>query len=160
MKVSRIVQENIAYMNELLPVQESYDIVERDIVIGGRESCFFFIDGFMKDEVMSKLMDTFFKITEDQMPDTATEFSRSFVSYVEIDTFSEYDKVIKNLLSGAACLFVEGYDACIIIDSRTYPAETSESRSRTSRCVDPEMGLWRPSFSTLPSSGVGSGIRT
>ena len=37
MKVSRIVQENIAYMNELLPVQESYDIVERDIVIGGRE---------------------------------------------------------------------------------------------------------------------------
>ena len=36
MKVSRIVQENIAYMNELLPVQESYDIVERDIVIGGR----------------------------------------------------------------------------------------------------------------------------
>lgn len=56
------------------------------------------------------------------MPDTATEFSRSFVSYVEIDTFSEYDKVIKNLLSGAACLFVEGYDACIIIDSRTYPA--------------------------------------
>ena len=122
MKVSRIVQENIAYMNELLPVQESYDIVERDIVIGGRESCFFFIDGFMKDEVMSKLMDTFFKITEDQMPDTATEFSRSFVSYVEIDTFSEYDKVIKNLLSGAACLFVEGYDACIIIDSRTYPA--------------------------------------
>ena len=122
MKVSRIVQENIAYMNELLPVQESYDIVERDIVIGGRESCFFFIDGFMKDEVMSKLMDTFFKIPEDQMPDTATEFSRSFVSYVEIDTFSEYDKVIKNLLSGAACLFVEGYDACIIIDSRTYPA--------------------------------------
>lgn len=122
MKVSRIVQENIAYMNELLPVQESYDIVERDIVIGGRESCFFFIDGFMKDEVMSKLMDTFFKITEDQMPDTATKFSRSFVSYVEIDTFSEYDKVIKNLLSGAACLFVEGYDACIIIDSRTYPA--------------------------------------
>lgn len=124
MKVSRIVQENIAYMNELLPVQESYDIVERDIVIGGRESCFFFIDGFMKDEVMSKLMDSFFKITEDQMPDTATGFSRSFVSYVEIDTFSEYDKVIKNLLSGAACLFVEGYDACIIIDSRTYPARS------------------------------------
>lgn len=41
MKVSRIVQENIAYMNELLPVQESYDIVERDIVIGGREAASF-----------------------------------------------------------------------------------------------------------------------
>ena len=98
MKVSRIVQENIAYMNELLPLQESYDIVERDIVIGGRESCFFFIDGFMKDEVMSKLMDTFSDYRGSDARHGYRIF-RSFVSYVEIDTFSEYDKVIKNLLS-------------------------------------------------------------
>ena len=53
MKISKLIQENIAYVNELLPVKESFDIIERDILIGGRESCFFLIDGFMKDEVMS-----------------------------------------------------------------------------------------------------------
>ena len=154
MKVSRIVQENIAYMNELLPVQESYDIVERDIVIGGRESCFFFIDGFMKDEVMSKLMDTFFKITEDQMPDTATEFSRSFVSYVEMT------KSLKICSPVQPAFLWKGTMPALSLTAGRIRPETSESRSRTSRCVDPEMGLWRPSFSTLPSSGVGSGIRT
>ena len=64
---------NIAYINEVLPVKESFDIIERDMIIGGRESCFFFIDGFMKDEVMSKVMDTLFKLTPEQMPKTATE---------------------------------------------------------------------------------------
>lgn len=124
MKVSKIIQENITYINEVLPVKESFDIIERDMIIGGRESCFFFIDGFMKDEVMSKVMDTLFKLTPEQMPKTSTELSRTMISYVEIDTFSEFDGIIKNILSGVACLFVDGYESCIAIDCRTYPARS------------------------------------
>lgn len=124
MKVSKIIQENIAYINEVLPVKESFDIIERDMIIGGRESCFFFIDGFMKDEVMSKVMDALFKLTPEQMPKTSTELSRTMISYVEIDTFSEFDGIIKNILSGVACLFVDGYESCIAIDCRTYPARS------------------------------------
>ena len=56
------------------------------------------------------------------MPDSATEFSRLLVPYVEVDTLSEFDGIIKNLLSGTTCLFVDGYEACIVIDCRTYPA--------------------------------------
>lgn len=124
MKISKIIQENISYINEILPVKESFDIIERDIVIGGRESCFFFVDGFMKDEVMSKVMDTLFKLTPEQMPTSSTELSRTMISYVEVDTFSEFDEIIKNILSGVTCLFVDGYDACFAIDCRTYPARS------------------------------------
>ena len=119
-----MIQENISYINEILPVKESFDIIERDMIIGGRESCFFFIDGFMKDEVMSKVMDTLFKLTPEEMPKTATELSRTMISYVEIDTFSEYDEIIKNILSGVSCLFVDGFESCIAIDCRTYPSRS------------------------------------
>ena len=124
MKISKMIQENISYINEILPVKESFDIIERDMIIGGRESCFFFIDGFMKDEVMSKVMDTLFKLTPEEMPKTATELSRTMISYVEIDTFSEYDEIIKNILSGVSCLFVDGFESCIAIDCRTYPSRS------------------------------------
>ena len=124
MKISKLIQENISYINEILPVKESFDIIERDMIIGGRESCFFFIDGFMKDEVMSKVMDTLFKLTPEEMPKTATELSRTMISYVEIDTFSEYDEIIKNILSGVSCLFVDGFESCIAIDCRTYPSRS------------------------------------
>ena len=109
-------------MNEVLSVKESFDLVQRDIVIGGKKSSFFFIDGFTKDDTMLKIMTSFFSVTEEKMPDSATEFSRLLVPYVEVDTLSEFDGIIKNLLSGTTCLFVDGYGACIVIDCRTYPA--------------------------------------
>ena len=43
-------EENASYMNGLLPIKESFDIIQRDMVIGGRMSSFYFIDGFTKDE--------------------------------------------------------------------------------------------------------------
>ena len=121
-KIMGTLEENVAYMNEVLPVKESFDLVQRDIVIGGKKSSFFFIDGFTKDDTMLKIMTSFFSVTEEKMPDSATEFSRLRVPYVEVDTLSEFDGIIKNLLSGTTCLFVDGYEACIVIDCRTYPA--------------------------------------
>ena len=121
-KIMGTWEENVAYMNEVLPVKESFDLVQRDIVIGGKKSSFFFIDGFTKDDTMLKIMTSFFSVTEEKMPDSATEFSRLLVPYVEVDTLSEFDGIIKNLLSGTTCLFVDGYEACIVIDCRTYPA--------------------------------------
>lgn len=121
-KIMGTLEENVAYMNEVLPVKESFDLVQRDIVIGGKKSSFFFIDGFTKDDTMLKIMTSFFSVTEEKMPDSATEFSRLLVPYVEVDTLSEFDGIIKNLLSGTTCLFVDSYEACIVIDCRTYPA--------------------------------------
>ena len=121
-RIMGTLEENVAYMNEVLPVKESFDLVQRDIVIGGRKSSFFFIDGFTKDDTMLKIMTSFFSVTEEKKPDSATEFSKLIVPYVEVDTLAEFDGIIKNLLSGTTCLFVDGYEACIVIDCRTYPA--------------------------------------
>ena len=120
--VTASVKENIAYMNQVLPVQESFDLVQRDIVIGERDASFFFIDGFMKDEVMLKIMDSMLGVTKEDMPGSATGFARQCLPYVEVDTISAFDQVLRNLLSGATCLFIDGYEACLVIDCRTYPA--------------------------------------
>ena len=48
-KVSASREDNAAYMNKVLPVQESFDVIQRDMLIGGRMSSFYFIDGFTKD---------------------------------------------------------------------------------------------------------------
>lgn len=122
--VTASVKENVAYMNQILPVKESFDLVQRDLLIGGKDASFFFIDGFMKDEIMLKIMDSFLGVAEDEMPGSATAFSRQCLPYVEVDTLSEFDQVIRNLLSGATCLFIDGYEACIVIDCRTYPARS------------------------------------
>ena len=125
-KVTASVKENVTYMNQVLPVQDSFDIIQRDMMIGGREASFYFIDGFTKDESMLKIMDSFFNIKEEEMPKSATAFSKNCIPYVEVDIIGDFDQVFRNVLSGVTCLFIEGYEACIAIDCRTYPARSVE----------------------------------
>ena len=121
-KVGASFEENTSYMDRVLPVKESFDIIRRDMNIGGRDAAFYFIDGFTKDEAMLKIMDSLFGVKEEEMPDDATEFARQFVPYVEVDVIQEFDEVLRNVLSGVTCLFISGYEVCIAIDCRTYPA--------------------------------------
>lgn len=125
-KVTASREENTAYMNQVLPVKDSFDIIQRDMYIGERAASFYFIDGFMKDETMLKIMDSFIKIKKEEMPGDATEFARSCIPYVEVDIIGDFDQVLKDVLSGVTCLFIEGYEACIEIDCRTYPARSVE----------------------------------
>ena len=125
-KVTASREENAAYMNQVLPVKDSFDIIQRDMLIGGRMASFYFIDGFTKDEVMLKIMDSLFKVTQENMPADATQFSRECIPYVEVDILGDFDDVLRNVLSGVTCLFIEGYEACIAIDCRTYPARSVE----------------------------------
>lgn len=121
-KISASFEENIAYMNETLPVKESFDVIRREIVIGGKEAVFFFIDGFMKDEAMLKIMDSLLSVTEQGMPGDADEFVQRHVPYVEVDILEDFDSVVRSVLAGGTALFIDGYTSCICIDCRTYPA--------------------------------------
>lgn len=123
-KVCASREENTEYLNQVLPVKESFDIIQRDIMIGGKMASFYFIDGFVKDEVMLKIMDSMVKVKEEEMPPDATQFTRTCIPYVEVDVLGDFDSVLRNVLSGAVCLFIDGYEACITIDCRTYPARS------------------------------------
>mgnify|MGYP002225706668 FL=1 len=124
--VSASLTDNTKYMNRALPVKKSFDIIERTLIIGGQNSAFYFIDGFTKDEIILKLMDSFLNISADDMPEDATSFSTSCIPYVEVDILGDFDSIFKNLLSGVTCLFIDGYEAAIAIDCRTYPSRSIE----------------------------------
>ena len=123
-KVMRELQKNIDYLNTILPVKDSFDLVQRDLIVGGRKSSFFFVDGMTKDETMQKIMSSLITIKKEDMPMNATGFSKMELSYIEVDVLDEFDLIIKNILSGVTCMFVDGYEACLAIDCRTYPARS------------------------------------
>ena len=83
---------------------------------------FYYIDGFIKDEAMLKIMDSFLSVSEQDMPKDAEMFIQKHVPYVEVEILEDFDQVIRNVLSGPACLFIDGYKECIALDCRTYPA--------------------------------------
>ena len=78
-KVTASIKENVAYMNQVLPVEESFDIVQREMTVGGREASFYFINGFVNDESMLKIMDSLFGVKAENMPGSVTAFVKECI---------------------------------------------------------------------------------
>lgn len=118
--------ENVARFNERLRIDESFDILRHIFYMGGKQACMYFVDGFVKDEVMQKLLQYFVGLSEDEMPEDVHGVIKHFMPYVEIDLFETEEEVIRNILAGIPCMILEGYDKVIAIDARTYPARSVE----------------------------------
>lgn len=119
---SEKLQVNKETLDKLLAIDTNFDVLYKDLVIGEREAGFYFIDGFVKDEVMQKLMSSLEGVTKEKMPSTIEEFSKQWISYVEVDIETNRENLIRSLLSGVVCMFIEGYNKALAIDCRTYPA--------------------------------------
>ena len=124
MKISSNIQTVMERFHSLLDVQKNFDIVYHTMEIGGKQACLYFIDGFTKDEVLLKLMQTFSTIKESDMPSNAHDFSKKYVTYGETGLETDEAAIAVQLLSGLSCLFIDGYFQCITIDCRTYPARS------------------------------------
>lgn len=123
-KMSASLEQNMEYLNRKLGVGTSFDLVYRVIQVGGRNACMYFIDGFCKDELMQKMLQYFIGLTPEEMPKDAHEMSKTKIPYVEVDMSAEWEQIVYFIMSGVFALFIDGYDKCLLIDSRTYPARS------------------------------------
>ena len=103
---------------------KNFDIVYRVIHIGGKEACFYFIDGFCKDELMEKLLQYLIELSDQEMAGTVHEMLKKHMPYVEVDVNDTWEEIIHNLMSGVLILLIDGYEKAILIDCRTYPARS------------------------------------
>ena len=117
----QVFEENKKYMSELLHSDESFDIVSREVLIGDKNAVFYFVDGFCKDVLMQKLLQFLMGLKADDMPQNAKELNQ-LMPYVEVDTTKDFNEIAKNILCGVFAVIIDGFDECILIDSRTYPA--------------------------------------
>ncbi len=122
MKVSSDIKNTMDRFHQTLDVSTNFDIVYHTLTIAGRQSCLYFVDGFTKDEVLLKLMQGFVSIKPEDMPDNAHDFAKQYVNYGETGLETDENIIQIQLLSGLTILFIDGYDQCITIDCRTYPA--------------------------------------
>ena len=119
-------EENVALLDGAFRVKESFDLIKKPLRVGQDEMTLYYIDGFIKDTVMMKLMMSFLALKEIVSP--AARFCTEALPYVETDVTADTALLSQMLLSGAAVLLGStlGGEA-VVIDARTYPArETGE----------------------------------
>ena len=114
-------------MRERLRVDKSFDIIERKIENPVGEMTLFYIDGFIKDGELLKILQVLIGEKEGLAADA---LSRK-IPCAEISKASDPDKIMRSVLSGETALFSESFGAeALLLDVRTYPArDTSEPES-------------------------------
>ena len=98
-KITASREESTSYMNQTLPMRESFDLIQRDLMIGERMASFYFINGLNKDDDMLKLMDALLKIKKEDMPAGILQFMEMAIPYTEVELIEDIDQVLKNLFS-------------------------------------------------------------
>ena len=138
-------QDNVALFDRILRVEESFDLIKKPLKVGQDEMTLYYIDGFIKDTVMMKLMMSFLaldgmdlpveggtgsvgSVTEETHPAPALRFCARALPYVETDVTDSTDTAVQMVLSGAAVMVGSPFGrGVVIIDARTYPArDTTE----------------------------------
>lgn len=119
-------EANISLVRERLRVNESFDIIERHLTIGGADACFFYIDGFVKDGEMMRLMQSL--LSEKSIG--RAEDVEKIIPYVEVERTCDAQKTIRAVMSGQTAFFAESFGKnAILLDLRTYPARSTEEPS-------------------------------
>ncbi len=116
----------VAMLDNALRLNDSFDLVGKDLKVDRHNIKIYFVDGFCKDETMFKVNSYLMNAQEKDFKTlkTAREFANKFVPYVETDVTSNVAEFIKSVLSGAVGMIVEGFTEAIIIDARTYPVRS------------------------------------
>ena len=115
--------ENVDMMRRTLRVKDSFDIIERHLTVCDRDMCFFYIDGFVKDGEMLRIMQY---LLSQKTISTAEELEKK-IPYVEVELTREREKLVRAVLSGQTAIFAESFgDTAILLDLRTYPARPTQ----------------------------------
>lgn len=120
--------DNVRAFDELLRPDESFDLIKRRLFIGNDEATFYYIDGFVKDEIMQKLMQYFLGLKGlPRGKDAAKQFADRSVPYVEVEVTGDMSAASTLVLSGGVAVFGETFGASVVlIDARTYPVRSVE----------------------------------
>jgi len=113
-------------IRQLLPLEESFDVTERNITIGGKDAYLYFAVGFVKDHLLQLMITDFQNISPSDMKDmnTAGDFIKRKIPFIQLNEVYTSRMAAINVLSGMTALVVEGFNTIILMDLRNYPARS------------------------------------
>ncbi len=114
------IQYNIQLLKSQLRIDSNFDILYRNVIIGEQEAGFFFIDGFVQEDMVEKLIQFFYSLKKTDVENIDT-FLKVGMPYTEVEKTNDLEQVITAFLSGVSVMFIDGFDECILLDCRTYP---------------------------------------
>jgi len=126
MALSKVLEENINYIEEQLPVSASFDLMTRHLFLGETKAFFLGVNGFCKTEILQQIFSDLQNpmYMSDGHVEDIERYMNGKIGYAQTSLTDSWEDILRSVLSGPSVLFIDGFDQAILIDVRTYPARS------------------------------------
>lgn len=126
MDLSKKLEENIQYLQQALPLQRSFDLMTRELLLGDTRAYFLGVNGFCKTEILQQIFSDLQNplYMKDGIVQNIEQYVSAKLGYAQVSLADSWDTIIRSILSGPAALLIDGFDQAVLIDARTYPTRS------------------------------------
>ena len=122
MSLSDNYEQNVGLLRESLRVRDNFDCIEKHLCVGTCDITFFYVDGFVKDGEMQRIMQ--YLLSLKQIGDAMS--TERIIPYVELSRTKNVRQIIDSVLAGQSVMLCESFGAeALLIDARSYPARNT-----------------------------------
>lgn len=129
-KISPSLHTTKLTLEQVIGLEEGFDVVFREMTFGGRKTALFFINGFAKDDILQEILKRLTYLTPDDLDSGALHaFFNLYIPHVQVEKSNSLSQTVNNVLVGMSVLFIEGEQTAIVLDTRSYPVRSPEEPS-------------------------------
>ncbi|MED1205698.1 spore germination protein [Heyndrickxia acidicola] len=129
-KISSHLKENVDYINQLIGVGESWDILAKPFNFSNVNMMSYTTNGYfltMNMVLILESLETSIHSFVDNYPENdfplekLVDYLNKNVAFVQVQSVPKMYDAVRFILSGPLIIFIEGYDQAVLIDTRIYP---------------------------------------
>ena len=126
--------ERTAHFDRLLGVGRNFDMIGRELVIGGRRARLWAVNGYVKDSLLERIVASLRELPHLPRTMTAQEFIAEFVTAPDAVAETMEETLLTAVFAGKTLILIDGMEGGILIDAKGYPTR-SVSEPDTSKVL-------------------------
>ena len=113
-----------AQLDDLLGVGRNFDMVGREVSVGGRRARLWVVNGYAEDALIERMIGRLLAVGSLKgVPDLAA-FLAAYVTVPDAAAVTEVHDMVMGVFAGKTLLVIDGYDGGVLLDAKEYPTRS------------------------------------
>ncbi|MBE6899762.1 MAG: spore germination protein [Ruminococcaceae bacterium] len=129
MNISTDIEANKLHFDAVFCTERNFDLKKREMLIAGKKSVLYMIDGFLRSDVLERILE---KLTE--LKEGEADFEKAFfeknIPFAGVEEENDDTAIITAVLSGRTVLMVDGFANAFVFELRNYPQRDNAEPDR------------------------------
>ena len=113
-----------AQLDDLLGVGRNFDMVGREVSVGGRRARLWVVNGYAEDALIERMIGRLLAVGSLKGVSDLAAFLAAYVTVPDAAAVTEVHDMVMGVFAGKTLLVIDGYDGGILLDAKEYPTRS------------------------------------